>query len=291
MSIPPTRHVHSSHINSSFGNFVNRVLKFVAAVYDSTIPDSGDEPGPVSPNDEFDAEFVSDVNGLLNDYITAMDAVKLRSGLHTVMHISARGNLYLQSSGLNKALKAENPKRCAQVVVRAVNLIYVLSALVYPFMPSTSKSILAQLNAPARAVPEVLSVDILPGHQIGTPEHLFKKIDEKMIEVYKEKFAGNNPAPNGLNPDATHVAPDASKKKAKSKTPEPAEDSGPKAAEVLAWEEKVKVQGDVVRELKAKSTKSAEDQAEITKAVDTLKRLKVELALYQQKAKAAAVAN
>ena len=272
---------------------MNRALKFVAAVYDSTIPGSGDEPGPLSPNDELDADFVSDVNGLLEDYVTTMDAVKLRSGLQLVMHISARGNLYLQSSGLNKALQAENPKRCAQVVVRAINLIYVLSALIYPFMPSTSQSVLAQLNAPARAVPEALSIDILPGHQIGTPDHLFKKIDEKMVEVYKEKFAGNKPVPNGPEPDATHAASTASKKKAKGKAPAQSEGTGPKTAEVLAWEEKVKTQGDIVRELKAKSTKSAEDQAEITKAVDELKKLKVELAIHQQKAKAEAraVAN
>ena len=267
---------------------MNRALKFVAAAYDSTVPDSGDEPGPLSPNDELDAEFVSDVNGLLKDYVTAMDAVKLRSGLQIVMHISARGNLYLQSSGLNNALKAESPKRCAQVVVRAINLIYVLSALIYPFMPSISQSILTQLNAPARAVPEVLSIDILPGHQLGTPEHLFKKIDEKMIEVYKEKFAGNKPIPNGPEPDSTHVA--APKKKAKGKAPAQPEATGPKTAEVLAWEEKVKVQGDIVRELKAKSTKSAEDQAGIAKGVDELKKLKAELVVYQQKAKADAAA-
>lgn len=270
---------------------MNRTLKFVAAVYDSTIPDSGDKSGPLSPNDELDAEFVSDVNGLLKDYIAAMDAVKLRSGLQMVMHLSARGNLYLQSSGLNKALKAENPGRCAQVVVRAINLIYVLSALVYPFMPSISQSILTQLNAPARVVPDFLSIDILTGHQIGTPEHLFKKIDEKMIDMYREKFAGNKPIPNEPDPDATHVAPAASKKKVKAKAPGPTEDTGPKTAEVLEWEEKVKTQGDIVRDLKAKSSKSAEDQAVVTKAVDELKRLKVELALHQHKAKAEAEAD
>jgi len=272
---------------------VNRTLKFVAAVYDSTIPDSGDEPGPLSPNDELDADFASDINGLLGEYITVMDAVKLRSGLQIVMHISARGNLYLQSSGLNKALKAENPRRCAQVVVRAVNLIYVFSALIYPFMPSTSGSVLTQLNAPARAVPEVLSIDILPGHIIGAPEHLFKKIDEKMIEVYREKFAGIRPAPTGPDPGATHVAPAASRKKAKGKAPGPPEDTGPKTAEVLEWEDKVKAQGDIVRELKAKGDSSAGHQAMIAKAVDELKKLKAELASFQHKARAeaAAVAN
>ena len=92
---------------NSFGNFVNRALKFVASQYESTIPDSGDEPGPYSPNDENDADFITEINGLVKEYVDNMDAVKLRSGLQTVMAISARGNLYLQSSGLNKQLMTD----------------------------------------------------------------------------------------------------------------------------------------------------------------------------------------
>ena len=70
-----------------------------------------------------------------------MDAVKIRLGLQTVMLISGRGNTYLQSSGINKALIASNPKRCAQVISKAINLIYVLSSLIYPFIPATSSAI------------------------------------------------------------------------------------------------------------------------------------------------------
>jgi len=131
----------------SFGNFVNRALKFISSQYGETIPE-GDTLGPFSLNDETDSEFVTDTNGLLKDYAEAMDSVKLRLGLQTIMLISQRGNLYLQSSGLGKALMTENPTRCAQVVTRATNLIYVLSALTCPFMPSTSASILSRVNAP-----------------------------------------------------------------------------------------------------------------------------------------------
>ena len=78
---------------------MNRALKFVSAVYDGVIPDSGDAPGPYSPNDtDGDAEFFSDINALLKEYIDAMEYAKLRLGLQTVMAISARGNLYLQVS-------------------------------------------------------------------------------------------------------------------------------------------------------------------------------------------------
>ncbi|KZV68306.1 methionyl-tRNA synthetase [Peniophora sp. CONT] len=262
---------------NNFGNFVNRALKFITAQYDGVLPDSPDAPGPISPNDGLDAGFVSDVNGLLREYADNMDAVKLRAGLHLVMALSARGNEYLQASGLNKALMASDPARCAQVLVRAANLIYALSALAEPFMPATATAMLAQLNAPARAVPLELSIDLLPGHKLGTPEHLFKKIDEKMADVWREKFAGNKPkeepAPSA---DATHVVPGMSKRKAAKSAKEPSR-TGPKSAEVLAWEAKVAEQGDVVRAAKAKP-KGPETDAEVAKEVEKLKKLKAELA-------------
>ena len=246
----------------SFGNFVNRALKFVASQYGGVIPESGDAGGPLSPNDEFDSDFISEVNILLKEYIDAMESVKLRLGLQTVMLISNRGNGYLQASGLNKALMAEHPKRCAQVVSRAVNLIYLLSVLVYPFMPATSEAILEQLGAPARSVPEVLSTDILAGHRIGKPEHLFKNIDEKMELVWKTKFSG-------IEEEAS-----APKRKAKkAANPGGATVNGLKSPETVALEAKILEQGNHVRALK-------ENKAEknvIDAAVLELKKLKAEL--------------
>lgn len=259
---------------------MNRALKFVSSQYSSVIPDGGDAPGPYSPNDPLDSEFITSVNSLLKDYINAMDAVKLRLGLQTVMLVSMRGNNFLQSSGLNKQLMAENPTRCAQVISRAINLIYVLSVLIYPFMPATSESILSQLNAPARAVPEVLSNDILAGHQIGTPEHLFKKIEEKMIDVWKARFGGNE-AQREPAADPLKGTPGAKKPKkggaAKASAVATAVANGPKSPEALALEAKVAEQGNVVRGLKAQTPKTPELDTKTKAAVDVLKKLKADL--------------
>jgi methionyl-tRNA synthetase len=205
-----------------------------------------------------------------------MDAVRLRLGLQTVMHLSQRGNSYLQSSGLNKALMTENPTRCAQVVTRAVNLIYVLSALVYPFMPSTSASILSQLNAPARAVPLSFSIDILSGHQIGTPEHLFKKIEEKMAGVWRAKFAGNSPAPVApANDSPKRKTAAAAKKSARNPAEERAREvDGPKSPETLALDAKIVEQGDIVRDLKARTPRTKELDEETAAAIAELKKFK-----------------
>ncbi|KAH7884311.1 tRNA synthetases class I (M)-domain-containing protein [Phlebopus sp. FC_14] len=261
----------------NFGNFINRVLKFVSIPYEGVVPDGGDAPGALSPNDPLDADFITEVNARLKEYIDALESVKIRLGLQTVMLISNRGNLYLQAAGLNNALKAENPQRCAQVVSRAVNLIYVLSALVYPFMPATSDAILEQLNAPARVVPEVLSSDILPGHKIGKPDHLFRNIDLKMKDVWTARFGGNE---TEKKEEEASVSKRKAKKAAAVAVAPPAAptENGPKSPEAVALEAKILEQGQHVRSLKEKK----EDKDVIDVAVAELKRLKAELLVLEK---------
>ena len=263
------------------------MLSFVTKNYDGIIPDGGDEGGPLSPNDEHDADFISEVNALLQQYIESLESVKLRQGLHTVMQLSSRGNLYLQAAGLSNALKESDPKRCAQVLSRAVNLIYLLSVLIEPFMPSTAAAILTQLNAPVRTVPELFSADILAGHHIGKVTLLFKPIKEEMAEIWRERFGGNKKTTSAqvgdLKADSAHVtAPQVSKRKAaaaaKAAKKEHPIYTGLKTPEISALEEKIAAQGDVVRKLKAAAPKTKELDAEIAAAVDVLKGLKAELA-------------
>jgi len=278
--------VNNGILLNNFGNFVNRAIKFVAAKYDSQIPDGGDAPGTLSSEDDQDSAFITEINTLLNTYVEAMDSVKLRLGLHTVMLISARGNLYLQQSGLGNVLFAENPKRCGQVVSRAINLIYALSAVVYPFMPSTSESILKQLNAPPRTVPTALGNDILTGHKIGASAYLFTKIDEKNAEIWRAKFGGAAPPPEetAIAVGAVKGPPGISKKKAAAATKAAAkatkikEDAG-KSEAVLALEAQIKLQGDVVRNLKEKQKKQEHlEEGVLSGALAELLKVKASLA-------------
>ena len=275
----------------SFGNFVNRALKFVSAKYDGKVPDGGDIAGALPPEDDQDHAFITEVNTLLTAYIEAMDSVKLRLGLHTVMQISARGNLYLQQSGLGNALLADDPKRCAQVVNRALNLIYTLSAVVFPFMPATSEAMLSQLNAPARAVPSVFSHDILPGHNIGVPAHLFKRIDEKQADIWRQKFGGAAPQAEEATAAGGAGKKSAGTSKKKGATTNKTatkmaylNNDVVKSEAVLKLEAQIKTQGDIVRALKEKQKKQEElADGELSSALAELLRLKAVLTNEQAK--------
>jgi len=83
------------------------------------------------------------------------------------------------------------PERCAATLGASINAIYLLSALLCPFMPATSDAIDLQINAPRLAVPDTWKVgDILPGHSIGKPAYLFKRIEESEEIEWKNKFGG-----------------------------------------------------------------------------------------------------
>ncbi|KAG8935372.1 hypothetical protein FRC02_008177 [Tulasnella sp. 418] len=266
---------NNSVLLNNFGNFVNRVVKFIQAKFNSVVPESPDAPGAIpedsSDPDLLDPTFVPEINALLKEYVAAMEAVKLRLGLQTVMSMSARGNQYLQRSGLGNALLASRPDACAQVLSRALNLIYVLSAVIHPFMPGTSNEILGQINAPARTVPERLSTDILGGHTLGSPTYLFTKIDEKKANEWRIKFGGAAVAAQAAAAEQQDVkagkkkGPAADKKAKSNIPPKEPEFKGPKTQEVLDLEAKIKAQGDFVRsikEAKAEAEKRAKAEGE-----------------------------
>jgi methionyl-tRNA synthetase len=178
---------NNNELLANIGNFVNRLLKFVAAKYDSIIPEY-DLSGPI------EQKLIEDVNKLLKEYIHNMEVCKLRAGLKTAMDISQVGNAYLQENKIDNKLFTEKREICNNVVAASVNLIYLLSSLVYPFMPTTTESILKQINAPLRKITDVWEAnEILPGHTIGKPAYLFKRIDPEMENIWREKYGGNAP--------------------------------------------------------------------------------------------------
>lgn len=290
------------------------MIKFVNAKYDSVVPGPSDlSGGDIDPESiassqpTLDGDFVSSVNAKIAEYREYMDTTKLRNGLATVMTISSRGNQYLQESGLDNTLLAKQPERCAQVLLNAINLIYLLSVIVHPFMPTTAEGILRQLNAPARSLPHKLAIDILPGHKLGKAEHLFKKIENvngEQEKAWQKRFGGDAviaekvvPAGPGGHPEGGAVPkvsdiPSGDKKaaheakKAQIALEKRAEKAAAKnvSPEEKELESKIQAQGKLVASIK---TGKMEGDAEV--AMATAKELKAELAELRKRLKEATI--
>ncbi|KAI5793255.1 tRNA synthetases class I (M)-domain-containing protein [Geopyxis carbonaria] len=212
---------NNSELLANFGNFVNRLIKFVNAKYSGIIPDY--TKGITDPSF---FEYKDNINTLLASYIEELENCHLRAGIEKVMSISAEGNRFLQDNKLDNNLFNNFPEKAAAVVGFGLNLIYLLSAICYPYMPATSQSICQQLNAPLRSIPETWAPeDLLPGHVIGKAAYLFSRIDEKKEDEWRNKYGGKQEAV---------VKDDKKKEKAKGKkgAKQAKKDSEGKKAEV-----------------------------------------------------------
>ncbi|MBW0498721.1 hypothetical protein O181_038436 [Austropuccinia psidii MF-1] len=264
----------NSELLNNLGNFVNRIVKFCNARFQSTVPDPSSWPinGPAglhepsaeltmidrSQFDEHDMGFVRDIDALLSQYIESAESLKLRNALAIVMAISARGNQYLQENKLDYNLLLSHPRRCAQIVLVSLNLVYLLSVLVHPYMPTTCDLILKQLNAPMRRLSFTFSIDLLPGHVIGEAIYLFRKIDPDRASFWRKQYGGNRSVSNGNVTSAVSSSEiKKSKKKAASANKSHAASvnifKGLRSPEMIELDQRIATQGDRVRQIKAGS--------------------------------------
>ena len=171
----------------NLGNLVSRVVKFVNSKHcNGIVPNYTDYHEP-----SFEA-WKEEINTLLTQYIQNLDAVKLRAAISTVLHVSQRGNIFLQSNTLDNKLAEKEPSKCAAVVGLAVNLIHLLASIIAPYMPDTAKSINTQLRADPLPILDRWEADsIKPGHEIGNAVYLFSPIKPEKGQEWREMF-GND---------------------------------------------------------------------------------------------------
>ena len=84
-------------------------------------------------------------------------------------------------------------RRDAEIsIALALNLVYLLSLVLQPFMPTTANEIREQLNLKdtVYALENAFRVYIPAGHTIGQARPLFKRIETALADQYRQRFGG-----------------------------------------------------------------------------------------------------
>lgn len=232
---------NNSELLNNLGNFINRALKFTAGSYGGVLPKA------VLLDKDY--ELMALVNRELKEYMFDMEKIRLRENLKRILNISKLGNQYFQENQPWKLLKgpADDQERAGTVTTVGVNLAFILSILLKPFMPTTASTVWSQINAPTehtKTLPHAFTEFLPAGHAINKPSPLFRKLEEKEIEELKKRYAG-------VETQNVKPSPDVTKEKNKSSD-----------SDIADLEAKVATQGQAVRALKAeKAEKSVIDKA------------------------------
>jgi len=171
------------HINNNLvgnlGNFLYRSLSFTKKHY-----------GKV-PDVKSDENVIKEAFKLLDKYKEELWSLKFKEAVKTLLKISDLGNQYFQKSEPWKLIK-EDEERCKKVLRTVCELCVIIAVAMYPVISSSSQKLWEQLGFKGEVKKE--NINNIPldigDHKLGDIKILFKKIDDKSLEKYKEKFRG-----------------------------------------------------------------------------------------------------
>ena len=174
----------------NFGNLVNRVLGFVAAKYNSVVPDGG-------THNELENRLIAELNQRVTVLRVHHNTLAIRKAADEVRSIWRLANAYF-STAAPWSVVAKEPARAAVAVRTSVNLVAVAAALAEPFIPEAAAHVLAALGLPSEKLAWTPSGSTLtriqPGHRITVPPVLFAKLTPQWVEDRKRQFSGELPA-------------------------------------------------------------------------------------------------
>ncbi len=209
---------NNNELVNNLANFINRVVVLTNKYYDGAVPDFDEDTSFIGPEGEeslpafHDSELVR-LNDNLLDYRQQMCKFDFRGGLKTLMLISSQGNQILQANEPWKLIK-EDEEAVKPIMNLMLQYLKVLAVGMRPFLPFSADKMMTLLNLPAiteegelNAIGESLCEGelIVPvAHKIGTPSHLFSRIDDEVIKAQVEKLEATKVA---STPSATPAAP------------------------------------------------------------------------------------
>ena len=194
----------NNELVNNLANFINRVIVLTNKYYDGVVPEFDidlDFYGPDGQMDTsfHDAEIISLFDGL-DVFCKHIRSFEFRSALNTLMEISSNGNQILQYNEPWKMVK-EDPESVKAVMNLAIQYVAALSVAMEFFMPKASQKVRNLLNLPndsegqdLLSLLNDLAEGILPvkeGHKISTPDHVFTRIDDDVIDAQIAKLSSN----------------------------------------------------------------------------------------------------
>ena len=167
----------NSDLANTLGNLVNRTISMSNKYFDGVVSNKG-------VDEEVDDDFKKVILDTPVKAAEKMDKLRVADAITEIFTLFKRCNKYIDET-MPWALAKEEDKqdRLATVLYNLIEGITIGASLLEPFMPETSKKILAQINAQPRAFEDMTEFAKYPSDNKVTekPEILFARMDIKDV--------------------------------------------------------------------------------------------------------------
>ena len=178
---------NNNELVAVLGNFVNRALVLTQKYYGGAVPPAGELTA-------YDREMVAEIPVIKKSLEENIENYRFREALKDAMNLARLGNKYLADSEPWKLVKTD-PERVKTILNVALQITANIAVAIEPFMPFTAEKVLKLLQIGKPGWDALGSTALLEaGHVIGTPELLFEKIEDSVIEAQLEKLAATKQA-------------------------------------------------------------------------------------------------
>ncbi|WLR42404.1 methionine--tRNA ligase [Bacillus carboniphilus] len=168
---------HNSELLGSYGNFINRTLKFIEKYFDGEIP-----------NEKIDPVLKDQVVTLYDQVGELIEKGQLKKGIEEVFLLVKKANKYFDEREPWKT-RTENIKECRQTLATCVHLIINFAQILSPFLPFSSQEIQRYFQIEEWKWEPLF---IIWNGTIENVKPLFDRIDIKVIEEEKERLFNKN---------------------------------------------------------------------------------------------------
>ncbi|MCI6144804.1 MAG: methionine--tRNA ligase subunit beta, partial [Bacteroidales bacterium] len=172
---------NNNELVAVYGNFVNRALQLTKKYYDGVVPARGTLT-------DFDREIIGEFTDVKARVEELLEGFRFRDAQKEAMNLARIGNKYLADSEPWKVIKTD-PERVKTILNLSLQLVANLAIAFEPFLPFSSEKLRGMLAVGEVKWDELGSIDLLAeGHQLGTPELLFEKIEDSVVEAQVQKL-------------------------------------------------------------------------------------------------------
>jgi methionyl-tRNA synthetase len=178
---------NNNELVAILGNFVNRALVLTHKYFDGTVPELGTLT-------DFDKQTLSSISVIKAEVEKSLDSFRFREALKNAMDLARLGNKYLADEEPWKVIKTD-VERVKTVLNISLQITANLTICLQPFLPFSMNKLRGFLNLGKLDWEKLGDTNLLSaGHQLNTPELLFEKIEDDVIEAQVQKLLNTKKA-------------------------------------------------------------------------------------------------